>query len=60
MPSSESGTTEQHPAVEHVSSAQELLKSLQKKVGEHPELAEAIRKLESALNILTVKTGGML
>jgi hypothetical protein len=60
MPSSEPGTTEPHPAIEHVSSAQELLKSLQKKVGEHPELAEAIRKLESALNILTVNTGGML
>lgn len=60
MPSPGPGATEQHPAIEHVSSAQELLKSLQKKVGEHPELAEAIRKLESALNILTVKTGGML
>ena len=60
MPSSGPETTEQHPAIEHVTGAHELLKSLQKKVGEHPELAEAIRKLESALNILTVKTGGML
>jgi hypothetical protein len=59
MPTSEPGTTDQHPAVEHLTGAQELLKSLQKKVGEHPELAEAIRKLESALNILTVKTGGI-
>ena len=51
---------EQTPVVEHVSSAHELLNSLRKRIGEHPELAEAINKLESALNILTVKTGGML
>jgi hypothetical protein len=51
---------EHAPVVEHVSSAHELLNSLRKRIGEHPELAEAINKLESALNILTVKTGGML
>jgi hypothetical protein len=48
------------PAVEHVSSAHELLQALRKRIGEHPELAEAIVKLETALSILTVKTGGML
>ncbi|HXY15156.1 MAG TPA: hypothetical protein VEI26_11710 [Terriglobales bacterium] len=48
------------PAIEHVSSAHELLQSLRKRIGEHPELAEAIVKLETALSILTVKTGGML
>jgi hypothetical protein len=48
------------PVVEHVSGAHELLNALRKRIGEHPELAEAIAKLESALNILTVKTGGML
>jgi hypothetical protein len=48
------------PAIDHVSSAHELLQSLRKRIGEHPELAEAIRKLETALNILTVNTGGML
>jgi predicted translin family RNA/ssDNA-binding protein len=48
------------PAVEHVSRAHEALNALRKRIGEHPELAEAITKLESALNILTVKTGGML
>jgi len=47
------------PALEHVSSAHELLTALRRRIGEHPELAEAIRKLESALNILTVKTGGV-
>ena len=48
------------PAVEHVSGARELLINLQEKVGRHPELAAAIDKLESALNILTVQTGGLL
>jgi len=48
------------PVVEHVSGAHERLSALRKRIGEHPELAEAIAKLESALNILTVKTGGML
>jgi hypothetical protein len=51
---------EHAPAVEHLSGAHELLNALRKRIGEHPELAEAITKLESALNILTVKTGGML
>jgi hypothetical protein len=50
----------QAPAVEHVSGAQDLLKSLKARVGEHPELEEAITKLEMALSILTVNTGGML
>jgi hypothetical protein len=48
------------PAVEHVSGAHELLNALRKRIGEHPELAEAITKLETALSMLTVKTGGML
>ena len=51
---------EHAPVVEHVSGAHELLNTLRKRIGEHPELAEAISKLESALNILTVKTSGML
>jgi hypothetical protein len=48
------------PAVEHVSHAHELLNALRKRIGEHPELGEAITKLETALSLLTVKTGGML
>jgi hypothetical protein len=51
---------EHAPVIEHVSTAHELLNALRKRIGEHPELAQAITKLESALNILTVKTGGML
>jgi hypothetical protein len=48
------------PVAEHVSNAHELLQALRKRIGEHPELAEAIVKLETALSILTVKTAGML
>jgi hypothetical protein len=48
------------PAVEHVEGARELLKALQARIGRHPELAEAILKLEMALNTLTIKTGAML
>jgi hypothetical protein len=48
------------PAVEHVASAHKILKELQKKVGNHPELGEAITKLEMALSTLAIKTGGLL
>jgi hypothetical protein len=47
-------------AVEHIASAHRILKELQKKVGNHPELGEAITKLEMALNTLAIQTGGML
>jgi len=50
---------EQTPA-EHVAAAHRLLQALREKVGEHPELGEAITRLEMALNILAVQTGGML
>jgi hypothetical protein len=49
-------------AAEHVTGARHLLTSLRHKLGadSHPELEEAITKLEVALSLLTVKTGGML
>jgi hypothetical protein len=47
-------------AAQHVASAHEILKGLQKKVGDHPELGEAITKLEMALNSLAIRTGGLL
>ena len=53
-------TSQNTRAAEHVSGAHELLQNLRKRIGEHPELAEAITKLETALSLLTVKTGGML
>jgi len=47
--------------VQHVASAHQLLKSLSEKFGleKHPELQEAITKLELALNQLMIDTGGM-
>ena len=47
-------------AAEHVTGAYKLLKALQAKVGEHPEIGQAIHKLELALTALEVQTGGML
>ena len=44
----------------HIASAQQILKALQEKIGEHPEIGEAITKLEMALNVLAIKTGGLL
>jgi hypothetical protein len=51
---------EQHPAAGHVSGARRLLHALREKVGEHPELTEAITELEMALSKLALKTAGML
>lgn len=46
---------------EHVAGAHHLLKDLRDKLAvDHPQLDEAINRLEMALSILTVKTGGML
>ena len=47
-------------AAEHVAGAHRLLKVLQDKLGEHPEIGQAVNKLEMALAILEIKTGGML
>ena len=54
---------EVHPsaqAAEHITGAHQLLKTVQEKIGKHPEIGEAITELEMALNILAVKTGGVL
>jgi hypothetical protein len=47
-------------AIENIADANELLKSLRKRLGEHPELEQAIVKLEMALSALTLQTGGLL
>jgi vacuolar-type H+-ATPase subunit I/STV1 len=47
-------------AADHLAGVHSLLKALQDKIGEHPLLAEAIVKVEMALNTLGVKTAGML
>ena len=49
-------------ALEHIASAHEQLKSLRDRLGilnKHPELEEALTKLEMALNVLSVNTAGM-
>ena len=47
-------------AAEHLVGVHLLLKTLEDTIGEHQLLAEAILKLEMALNTLGVKTAGML
>jgi len=44
----------------HIASAHQILKALQEKIGPHPEIGAAITKLEMALNVLAIKTGGPL
>jgi hypothetical protein len=56
-PKSEQGPTD---AASHVAGAHEILKSLQEKLGEHPEIGAAILKLEMALNVLAVRTNALL
>ncbi len=53
------GSRQQH-AAEHVATAYLLLKSLEERIGEHPEIGQAVNKLEMALAILGTQTGGML
>ena len=62
MPEERVPNPEQDPAqaAAHVASAHEILNALQEKIGEHPELAAAINKLEMALSILAVQTGGLI
>jgi predicted double-glycine peptidase len=58
MPTQDESRVEQ--AADQVTGAHTLLKVLQEEIGEHPELRQAINKLEMALAILGVQTGGML
>jgi len=48
------------PVVENLTEAHRLLNGLRQRLDRHPELEQAIEKLEMALSQLTVKTGGML
>ncbi len=45
---------------EQVAEAHQLLKTLRQRLGQHPELDEAITKLEMVLSALTLQTGGLL
>jgi hypothetical protein len=62
MPTQEESKPESGPqqAAEHVAGAHQLLKALQERIGEHPEIGQAVNKLEMALAILGVQTGAML
>jgi len=53
--------TQSSDPAQHVAGAYELLKALGDKLGleRHPELQEAITKLELALGQLSINTGGM-
>ena len=51
---------ETQAAAEHIAGAHRLIKALQKRIGTHPELEEAVHNLEMALSALTVKTAGLL
>ena len=58
---SESNPESNPPEIEqHIRSAHQILKALQEKIGVHPEIGAAITKLEMALNVLAIKTGGVL
>jgi hypothetical protein len=50
----------QNTAAEQVADAHKLLRALQQELEHHPELDEAIIKLELALSALTLQTGGLL
>jgi hypothetical protein len=47
-------------AAKQVAEAHSLLVSLRDRLDKHPELEDAIRRLELALEQLTLQTGGML
>jgi hypothetical protein len=50
----------QPDASQQVAEAHGLLKQMREQISAHPELDQAIEKLEMALSILTTNTGGML
>jgi hypothetical protein len=47
-------------AEQHVREAHSLLQNLRAELDRHPGLEEAISRLESALNILSAKSSGLL
>jgi predicted translin family RNA/ssDNA-binding protein len=60
MPTNPPSPEQQAKAAQHLEQAHQLLDSLRRKLDKHPELEDAILKIETALNMLTVSTGGML
>jgi hypothetical protein len=64
MPAAAEQTGQHAEAVQHIAEAHRILNKLREEADKHPApreaMAEAIQKLELALAILSVKTGGML
>ena len=54
------GRTQNPEAAEHIAEAHRILSGLRQQLDKHPDLDEAIAKLEMALSVLTTQTGGML
>lgn len=59
-PEKESPPTQDSGAAEQIAEAHRILSGLRQQLDKHPDLDEAIAKLEMALSILTTNTGGML
>jgi len=62
-PESQNNQPDVSEPAQHVAGAHKLLTALNEKFGHlerHPELQEAIQKLELALNALNVSTAGLL
>jgi hypothetical protein len=53
-------TDQERNAAEHIAEAHRILSGLRQQLDKHPDLEEAITKLELALSLLTTSTGGML
>jgi hypothetical protein len=53
-------TNQRQDAAQQVAEAHRILSGMQQSLEKHPDLEEAIAKLEMALSILTTKTAGML
>jgi hypothetical protein len=47
-------------ATQNIAEAHRLLTTLRERLDRHPELEQAIEKLEMALSTLTIKSGGLL
>lgn len=53
-------TPDNKQAADKVAEAHSLLQDLRNEISQHPKLEDAILRLETALNLLTTKSGGML
>jgi hypothetical protein len=60
MASPNESNSKTQDVAKQVAEAHSLLLSLRERLDKHPELEDAIRRLEIALEQLTLQTGGML